>query len=92
MPNAHERSEREGPGNAAAGPATSTNALTSRFQQMFPVLSPAEIDRVRRFGQVRWFPAGDLLFLAGEDVRLDEKVLTRFPERSGSAGSLTRWW
>jgi thioredoxin reductase (NADPH) len=68
MPNAHERSEREGPENAAAGPATSNNALASRFQQMFPVLSPAEIDRVRRFGEVRRFPAGDLLFQAGEAV------------------------
>ena len=43
-------------------------SLASRFQQMFPVLSPAEIDRVRRFGQVRRFTAGELLFHAGEAV------------------------
>jgi thioredoxin reductase (NADPH) len=42
--------------------------LAPRFQQMFPVLSPAEIDRVRRFGEVRRFPAGELLFQAGEAV------------------------
>ena len=42
--------------------------LASRFQQMFPVLSAAEIDRVRRFGEVRRFPAGELLFQAGEAV------------------------
>jgi thioredoxin reductase (NADPH) len=42
--------------------------LASRFQQMFPVLSPAELDRVRRFGDVRQFPAGELLFQAGEAV------------------------
>ncbi len=30
-------------------PTTSNAALTSRFHQMFPVLSAAEIDRVRRW-------------------------------------------
>jgi thioredoxin reductase (NADPH) len=35
---------------------------------MFPVLSAGEIDRVRRFGEVRRFPAGELLFHAGEAV------------------------
>ena len=69
MPSDHERSEHEAPGNAApAGPATSNAALASRFHQMFPVLSAAEIDRVRRFGEVRRFPAGELLFQAGEAV------------------------
>jgi thioredoxin reductase (NADPH) len=33
---------------------------------MFPVLSAAEIDRVRRFGEVRKFPDGELLLRAGE--------------------------
>ena len=35
---------------------------------MFPVLSQTEIDRVRRFGEVRRFPSGELLFHAGEAV------------------------
>ncbi len=48
------------------GQTTSNAALASRFNQMFPVLSAAEIDRVRRFGEIRRFPAGDLLFQAGE--------------------------
>jgi len=47
---------------------TPNGALASRFHQMFPVLSPAEIDRIRRFGEVRRFPAGQLLFQAGEAV------------------------
>ena len=69
MSSQNERSEHEVPGNAAsAGPATSNAALASRFQQMFPVLSAAEIDRVRRFGEVKRFPAGELLFQAGEAV------------------------
>ena len=33
---------------------------------MFPVLSPAEIDRVRRFGTVRRFQAGELLARVGK--------------------------
>src|SRR5262245_18239215 len=47
---------------------TTNAALASRFHQMFPVLSAAEIDRVRRFGDVRRFPGGELLFQAGEAV------------------------
>ena len=69
MPDDEERSENEAPGaTTPAGPATSNAALASRFQQMFPVLSAAEIDRVRRFGEVRRFPAGEFLFQAGEAV------------------------
>ena len=69
MSSQNERTEHEVPGNAAtAGTATSNAALASRFHQMFPVLSAAEIDRVRRFGEVKRFPAGELLFQAGEAV------------------------
>jgi thioredoxin reductase (NADPH) len=46
--------------------APSNAALASRFQQMFPVLSPAEIDRVRHFGDVRRFRPGELLYQAGK--------------------------
>jgi thioredoxin reductase (NADPH) len=68
MSSQNERSE-QAPGNAAsAGPATFNNTLASRFQQMFPVLSAAEIDRVRRFGEVKRFPAGEFLFQAGEAI------------------------
>lgn len=62
-PNAHEtlwNTTLEGP--AGSGP------LTSRFQQMFPVLSDAETDRVRRFGTIKRFAAGEFLFEAGEAV------------------------
>jgi thioredoxin reductase (NADPH) len=69
VPSDHEPSEHEALGNATpAGPAESTGALASRFHQMFPVLSQTEIDRVRRFGEVRRFPAGELLFQAGEAI------------------------
>src|ERR1700675_1637940 len=69
MPIDDERSGREASGNGtSAGPAASNAALASRFHQMFPVLSQNEIDRVRRFGEVRRFAAGELLFHAGEAV------------------------
>jgi len=69
MSTQNEHSEHGVPGNAApAGAGKSNAALASRFQQMFPVLSAAEIDRVRRFGKVERFPAGELLFQAGEAV------------------------
>src|SRR6266852_5349126 len=48
-----------------SGRAPST-ALASRFQQMFPVLSPAEVERVRHFGEVRRFLPGEALFQAGK--------------------------
>ena len=69
VPNEDEQSEHQLPVNATPGGlAESSAALASRFQQMFPVLSPAEIDRVRRFGEVRRFAAGEFLFQAGEAV------------------------
>jgi thioredoxin reductase (NADPH) len=43
-----------------------SGALARRFDQMFPVLSSAEIDRVRRFGEVRRFQPGDLLARVGK--------------------------
>src|SRR3989441_708571 len=63
-----ERGEHEVPGNARpeTGPAPSSVALASRFQQMFPVLSPAELDRVRHFGDVRRFRPGEFLYQAGK--------------------------
>ena len=43
-----------------------TGALARRFDQMFPVLTSAEIDRVRRFGDVRRFSPGELLCRVGK--------------------------
>jgi thioredoxin reductase (NADPH) len=47
-------------------PLMPTGALTRRFDQMFPVLSAAEIERVRRFGDVRRFQPGELLCRVGK--------------------------
>lgn len=38
----------------------------TRRDQMYPTLAPGEIDRLRRFGQLRRFAAGEALVRAGE--------------------------
>ena len=40
--------------------------IDSRREQMFPKLAPHEIDRLRRFGTVRYYHAGEALFVTGE--------------------------
>src|SRR5258705_923164 len=37
-----------------------------RREQMFPKLMPHEIDRLRRFGEVRHYAAGEALFVTGD--------------------------
>ena len=53
--------ENDAPGAFPDELPTPNTALASRFHQMFPVLSLAEIDRIRRFGEIRRFPDGELL-------------------------------
>lgn len=38
----------------------------ARFDQTFPILTASEIGRMKRFGEVRAFPAGATLFQSGE--------------------------
>jgi thioredoxin reductase (NADPH) len=40
--------------------------IEKRRDQIFPDLSPLEIERVRRFGEVRTYAAGEALFTVGE--------------------------
>src|SRR5437867_4330830 len=40
--------------------------IETRYSQMFPTLDPAEIDRLRRFGETRTFGAGERLVETGE--------------------------
>jgi thioredoxin reductase (NADPH) len=42
------------------------STIDSRREQMFPKLTPQEIDRLRRFGEVRHYAAGDALFVTGK--------------------------
>jgi thioredoxin reductase (NADPH) len=39
--------------------------IDTRRPQMFPTLEPAEIERLRRFGEVRSFAAGEALAKVG---------------------------
>jgi thioredoxin reductase (NADPH) len=43
-----------------------TSIIDTRREQMFPTLTAAEIDRLRRFGQLRSYAAGEALVKAGE--------------------------
>ena len=42
------------------------STLETRFDQMFPTLAAAEIERLRRFGEPRTFGAGERLVSSGE--------------------------
>jgi thioredoxin reductase (NADPH) len=42
------------------------NVIDTRYEQMFPRLDPAEIDRVRRFGEPRTYGPGERLVATGE--------------------------
>ncbi len=45
--------------------ASTGSIIDTRAHQMFPKLEPAEIDRLRRFGEVRSYRAGDYLARTG---------------------------
>src|SRR5262245_28588597 len=47
-------------------PAPPQSVLDTRSHQMFPILEPAEIERVRRFGKVRAYRAGEALATVGQ--------------------------
>ena len=56
----------------AADPATesktagSAAAVFPRLEQTFPTLTPQEMARMRRFGDVRFYTAGERLMTAGQ--------------------------
>lgn len=49
-------------------PAIPTSIVDTRRHQMFPTLEPDEIERLRRFGEVRSFAHGDYLARTGEVI------------------------
>jgi thioredoxin reductase (NADPH) len=46
--------------------ASQPSIIEQRGAQLFPVLSPLEIERARRFGECRSFPTGAALFTTGQ--------------------------
>ncbi len=47
-------------------PAPARPTIETRYEQMFPTLEPAEVDRLRRFGETRTYRAGERLVGTGE--------------------------
>jgi len=47
-------------------PAPARPVIETRYGQMFPVLEPAEVDRLHRFGERRAYRAGERLVTTGE--------------------------
>lgn len=47
-------------------PAPNRPLIEARGEQMFPTLEPAEIDRLRRFGELRSYRTGEVLVKVGE--------------------------
>ena len=68
-----------------------------RYQQMFPVLSEAEIDRLRRFGSVSRYAKGEFLYQAGKlspgmFVLLSGKVRIDGRDGLGHARTIHTYW
>jgi thioredoxin reductase (NADPH) len=67
--------------------------IDTRREQMFPTLQPFEIERVRRFGEVRSFKVGEPLAKAGEvghglSVILAGRVEVTWYDQSGHRSSI----
>src|ERR1700704_5857262 len=55
--------------NASEGNGGGTARNFVRYDQTFPELTPQEIDRMRRFGEIRTYKDGERLFEAGKPGR-----------------------
>jgi thioredoxin reductase (NADPH) len=56
-------------GNPGEGNGGYRAQAFARYEQTFPELTPQEIDRMRRFGEIRAYKDGELLFEAGKPGR-----------------------
>ena len=76
-------------------PASSRSLVESRRDQMFPALAPAEIKRLRCFGETRSYRAGDYLATTGTVglgmvvILAGEVVITQRDEFAGSRPIVT---
>src|SRR6266853_1654305 len=67
--------------------------IATRREQMFPTLQPFEIERVRRFGEVRSFKVGEALARVGEvghglSIILPGRVEVTWHDQSGHRASI----
>lgn len=65
MLSTQEVSTQEVEGQQAVVADAPFSSLSTRTHQMFPALTCAEIDRLRRFGEIGHWKAGELLFETG---------------------------
>lgn len=63
--NAHAQDRRRLAGVVTMATPT-RSVIETRYEQMFPILSPTEIDRLRRFGDMQTYAVGDRLLTTGE--------------------------
>jgi thioredoxin reductase (NADPH) len=56
----------DGEGNASEGSGGNPARVFPRYEQTFPELTPQEIDRMRRFGEIRTYKDGERLFETGK--------------------------
>jgi len=54
------------PADGFAKGAAVSSSVRARFDQMFPVLAPAEVERLKAFGTVRRYADGERLFETGQ--------------------------
>jgi thioredoxin reductase (NADPH) len=59
----------DGEGNASSDKGRGAARFFPRFEQTFPELTPQEIDRMRRFGEIRTYKDGERLFETGKPGR-----------------------
>ncbi|MGA7810654.1 MAG: FAD-dependent oxidoreductase, partial [Bradyrhizobium sp.] len=58
--------DEPGDGSASSGNSDPARKMFPRYEQTFPALTPQEIDRMRRFGELRSYRDGELLFETGK--------------------------
>lgn len=83
---AHPETSQTQPPEPVAGLDAPYSMLESRSHQMFPTLTPAEIDRIRRFGAIHTWKAGEFLFRIGDAGRGMHVILSgraRVDQRDG---------
>src|SRR5579864_1943525 len=70
--------------------AKAPSVFETRRDQVFPALSDADIQRMRRFGEIRHYRAGDLVVRAGQPTEglmlvLQGHIRVMAPEKPGAA-------
>ena len=71
-------------------PVATPSIIDTRRHQMFPILEASEIERVRRFGEIRCYGAGEALVKAGDAGHGHYSCCRRAPALSLRSQSFNR--